>query len=138
MEGNTFVEKEMYSDPPDLPDDATKEDISAAWSKWIFEEAKARKVHKTAYTKSQKPGVMPDFDKSGILMKIGGVWKQNQSMTGLIGSSELGTLESVLIQNADQDRSISFRGKRAGRKSNRRSAKHKELKRQSILSSRKK
>lgn len=132
---NTFVEKDIYSEPPNLNDTATKEEIREAWANWILSETRSRAAHKASWTKSQKHCPLPNFDTADIMMKSGGVWRQNNGMTGLIGNSELGSLEAVLITNADQDNSVSFRGKRSGRNKSgtKKSKSKKEEKRQKIL-----
>lgn len=134
----TFVEREFYSDPPSLSKDATESEISSAWSDWIKKEAKARANHKRAWTKSQKPGELPDFDNNGLMVKQGGVWKQRPGMTAYVGSAELGTLETVLFESSKQDRHFQARGKRAGRRKKRNNQNKKEAKRQFILNSMKK
>ena len=138
MEDKTFIEKEFYAEPPDLPDTATEEEISLAWEKWIKENDKGRANHKRAWTKAQKPGRMPNFDTGDTMVKVQGVWRQRSGMIGFVGDAELRTLETVLVQKAEQDRHFQARGKRAIRKGNRHKDRRndydkKELKRQSIL-----
>lgn len=138
MEGKIFVEKDFYIQPPELPDTANDEEIREAWSTWIMKNAKERAVHKREWTKAQKPGSLPDFDKANTMVKVGGVWKQRLGMTGYIGSAELGTLETVLVELSKQDRHFQPRGKRAGHKGNnhkfgRNNLSKKEAKRQMIL-----
>lgn len=133
-----FIEKSFYVEPPNLDLTATEEEVREAWASWISKNAKERANHKRAWTKSQKHGSLPNFDKANTMMKINGVWKQCPGMTGYIGSAELGTLEAVPFELAKQDRHFQPRGKRAGRGGNkhkfrRKDPDKKELKRQRVL-----
>lgn len=138
MESRIFIEKDFYIDPPELPDTASEEEIRTAWAEWIKKNSLERAKHKRAWTKSQKQGSLPDFDKANTMMKINGVWKQRPGMTAYVGSAELGTLETVMFELSKQDRHFQARGKRSGRRGNkhrfrRNDVDKKELKRQMIL-----
>jgi hypothetical protein len=137
LEGKVFVERDFYVEPPKLPDTATEVEIKTAWANWITANARERAKHKRQWTKSQKPGNLPDFNRANTMVKVQGVWKQQHGMVGLIGDVGLRTLETVLIELAKQDKYYQARGKRAGKSGNKRKIsrqKRKELKRQSILS----
>lgn len=138
LEGVTFVEKEFYTEPPDLPEDASDDEIRSAWAEWIKKESKARANHKRQFTKAQKAEPLPDMGNSGLMIKQGGVWRQRPTMTAYVGSAELGTLESVVFELAKQDRHHQARGvaggqRRSGRR--RKSQSKREAKRQRILNS---
>jgi hypothetical protein len=136
MEGKVFVEKDIYVEPPNLPDTATEAEKKEAWANWITANAKERANHKRAWTKAQKPGDLPDFNRANTMVKVHGVWKQRQGMVGFVGDVGLLTLETVLTEMAKQDRHYQARGKRAGKVGNKhRNTRHKgkELKRQIVL-----
>ena len=138
MEDKVFIEKAFYAEPPNLLSTATEEEIKIAWDKWLKENKQGRANHKRAWTKAQKPGRLPNFDTGNTMVKIHGVWKQRSGMIGFVGDAELRTLETVLVQRADQDKHFQARGKRADRRGNRHKGRRnnpnkKELKRQSIL-----
>jgi hypothetical protein len=135
MEGKVFVEKDFYVEPPVLPDTATEAEIKEAWANWITANARERANHKRQWTKSQKPGSLPDFNRASTMAKINGVWKQQQGMVGLVGDVGLRTLEVVLTEQAEQDKHYQARGKKAGhgnKHKNRRRIR-KEQKRQLVL-----
>lgn len=136
MEGKIFVERDFYVEPPNLLDTATEAEIKEAWSEWIMANAKERANHKRQWTKAQKPGNLPDFNRANTMAKIQGVWKQQPGMVGLVGDVGLRTLETVLTELPEQGRYHRFRGKRKSKPGNKhRTArlKKKELKRQMIL-----
>jgi len=136
MEGKIFVEKDIYVEPPNLPDTATEKEKKEAWANWITANARERANHKRAWTKAQKLGDLPDFSKANTMVKINGVWKQQQGMVGLVGDVGLRTVELVLTEMATQDRHHQARGKGAGRAGNKHRNKRlrrKESKRQMIL-----
>jgi hypothetical protein len=136
----TFIEKDFYVDPPNLDSTATEMEIRIAWSDWLIANSRERAKHKRAWTKAQKPGDLPDFNRANTMVKIHGVWKQRQGMVGLVGDVGLLTLETVLIEMAKQDRHYQARGKRSGKSGNKhRNTRYrgKELKRQIVLNKKK-
>ena len=136
LEGKVFVEKDFYVEPPKLPDTATEAEIKKAWANWITANARERAKHKRRWTRAQKPGDLPDFNKANTMVKIQGVWKQRQGMVGLVGDVGLRTLETVLTELAKQDKYYQARGKRAERNGNKhRNGRRnkKEIKRQLVL-----
>jgi hypothetical protein len=133
-----FIEKDFYVEPPQLSDSASKKEIKEAWGKWDKANKKERANHKRKWTKSQKPGEMPNFDSATTLVKINGVWRQRMGMVGYVGDADLRTLEVVLTEKSKQDRYFQPRGQRANKKGNkhksrRNNKKRKDLKRQKIL-----
>jgi hypothetical protein len=140
MEGKVFVEKDFYVEPPRLPDTATEAEIKEAWANWITANASERAKHKRQWTKAQKPGNLPDFNRANTMVKVQGVWKQQPGMVGLVGDVGLRTLETVLTESAKQDKHHQARGKKAGRAGNKHKVsrqKRKEQKRQLILAKKK-
>ena len=136
FDSKVFIEEDFYVKPPELPDTATEAEIKTAWADWMMANARERANHKRRWTKSQKPGRLPDFNKANTMVKIHGVWKQRQGMVGLVGDVGLRTLETVLTEIAKQDRYYQARGKRAGKSGNKHKnsrRKGKELKRQLVL-----
>lgn len=136
MEGKVFVEKDFYVEPPKLPDTATEAEIKEAWANWITANARERAKHKRQWTRAQKPGDLPDFNKANTMVKVHGVWKQRQGMVGLVGDAGLTTLETVLTELAKQDRYYQARGKRAERTGNKHKTERKknnDIKRQFVL-----
>jgi len=133
-----FIEKPFYVEPPNLPPTATEDEKRHAWAEWIIANAKARANHKRQWSKSLKPGTLPNFDTAHGMVKIDGRWKQRPSMTGLVGSSDMLTLETVLVEQATQDRHFQARGQRGKRLGNKHRRKRnnfdkKNIKRQAIL-----
>ena len=135
IEALTFdaVEKDIYVDPPVLPDNIPEEVKLAIWKEWQKEEARRRKAHKISFTKTLKTKT-PDFAYQTTLYKHGGVYRQRIGLIGLDGEED--NLEQVIAIPATQDRHFQARGSRGGHKSQnkkRKRRKNKNIKTQKIL-----
>lgn len=139
LDGSSFdiVEQDFYIDPPVLPDTATEKEVKTAWFNWANKNAKQRGVHKALFTKKQKIERLADSAYSSVLIKQNGIYKQRSGLIGFIGDAD--NVETVLIEQASQDRHFRLRGKRAGKKVGKHTsirASRRESKRKRLLSKR--
>ena len=131
---NSFIEKDFYIDPPDLPDDATDEEKLIAWKKWQKDNTKERAKHKRRWTLSQEHHESP-YLETYSLIKLNGVWKQVGGPLALDGGADEGSAHLILYTKPQQNKHFQARGKRGkSNKQKNKRAKRREQKRQKILS----
>lgn len=118
---SVFVEKEIYVEPPQLPDDATEAEKLQAWTEWQQKEAVKRRAHKAAFTRRQKATALPTTQFGATTVKIGGVHRQGIGSIAIEGSEE--NIEQIVAVKATQDKHFDPRGKRSGNKKFNRKAK---------------
>lgn len=94
--GKSFVGKEFYVPPPNLPKGATDEQIMKAWLKWAKIDEKKRRLHKKNWNRKRRAYDLPDFDKTSVMAKSGGKWKQKLSNNGIISN-----FEEIIINNEE-------------------------------------
>lgn len=95
-EGNTFVGKDFYIQPPDK--NASPEE----WHEWLRKDSLKRRGAKAAFTRKQKAQACDDPRLNRVgLVKLGGVWRQSGMLFS--GSAEDGTLEREVAIDAHQE-----------------------------------
>ncbi len=97
------VEKDLYIEPPQLPLDATENEIRKAWAEWQVKEAQARKAHRIKFNRGQKAS---SLELKPHTVKMGGVNKQT--------TTYLSDLEQIQTTAPNQDYYFKARGGRAG------------------------
>lgn len=80
----TFVEKEFYIPPPDLPSDYPKWKIEKIWKRWNAKNERAKKQHYKNWLKARKVNELPNFELAYNMVKVGGIWKQRNCMDDLL------------------------------------------------------